>query len=69
MFGRATIRLGIGPHSSFFFFSRKKNARLGRKVNFARGDIPSGGKSPRKCIYSVAAQETSNIVQSLVDVR
>ena len=21
MFGRATIRLGIGPHSSFFFFS------------------------------------------------
>ena len=20
MFGRATIRLGIGPHSSFFFF-------------------------------------------------
>ena len=21
MFGRATIRLGIGPHSSFFWFS------------------------------------------------
>ena len=35
------------------------NARLGRKVNFARGEIPSGGKSPRKCIYSVAAQETA----------
>ena len=27
------------------------------KVNFARGEILSGGKSPRKCIYSVAAQE------------
>ena len=31
------------------------------KVNFAPGKIrckiPSGGKSPRKCIYSVAAQE------------
>jgi len=34
---------------------------LKRKVNFARGEIPSGGKSPRKCIglYSVAAQETA----------
>jgi len=28
-------------------------------VNFALGKIPSGGKSPRKCIYSVAAQETA----------
>jgi len=27
------------------------------KVNFAPGKIPSGGNSPRKCIYSVAAQE------------
>ena len=36
------------------------NARLGRKVNFAPGKVPSGGKSrPRKCIYSVAAQETA----------
>ena len=36
------------------------NARLGHKVNFARGKIPSGGKSPRKCIiYSVPAQETA----------
>jgi len=35
----------------------KENARLGCKVNSARGKIPSGGKSPRKCIYSVAAQE------------
>jgi len=30
-----------------------------RKVNFVRGEIPSGGNSPRKCIYSVAAQETA----------
>jgi len=36
-----------------------ENARLGRKVNFARGEIPSGDKSPRKCIHSVAAQETA----------
>ena len=35
-------------------------------MNFAAGRIPSGGKSPRKCIYSVPAQETANIVQSLV---
>jgi len=27
------------------------NAKLGRKVNFARGKIPSAGKSPRK-IYT-----------------
>ena len=32
---------------------------LGRKVNFARGKILSGDKSPRKCIYSVPAQETT----------
>jgi len=27
----------------------------GRKVNCARGEISSGGKSPRKCIHGVAA--------------
>jgi len=36
-----------------------KNARLGSKVNFAPGKIPSEGKSSRKCIYSVPAQETA----------
>ena len=36
-----------------------ENARLGRKVNFARGEIPSGGKRARKCIYSVPGQETA----------
>jgi len=36
-----------------------ENARLGRKVNFAPGKIPFEGKSPRKCIYSVPAQETA----------
>ena len=41
----------------------------GHKVNFARGKIPSGGKSSRKCICSVPGQETANIVQSLVDFR
>jgi len=30
----------------------------GHKVNFARGKIPSGDKSCRKCIYSVPGQET-----------
>ena len=28
-------------------------------VNTAPGKIPSGGKSPRKCIYNVPAQETA----------
>ena len=28
-------------------------------MNFARGKIPSWGKSRRKCIYSVPAQETA----------
>jgi len=28
-------------------------------VNFAPGKIPLGGKSHRKCIYSVPAQETA----------
>jgi len=34
-----------------------ENARVGRKVNFARAKIPSGGKSLQKCIYSVPAQD------------
>jgi len=38
-------------------------------MNFAPGKIPLWGNSPRKCIYSVPAQETANIVQSLVDLR
>ena len=33
--------------------------RIRRKVNFAAGKIPLGGKSPRKCIYSVPAQKTA----------
>ena len=33
--------------------------RLGRKVNFARGKIPSRAKRPQKCIYGVDAQETA----------
>jgi len=36
-----------------------ENARLGSKVNFAPDKILSGGKSPRKCIYNVAAQKTA----------
>jgi len=36
-----------------------ENARLGRKVNVARSKIPSGGKSPQKCICYVPAQETA----------
>ena len=36
-----------------------QNARLGRKVNFARGKIPSRGKRSRKCMYSVPGQETT----------
>jgi len=37
----------------------QENARLGRKVNFTCGKFLSGVKSPQKCIYSVAAQETA----------
>ena len=33
-------------------FTFAKNARLGRKVNFARGKILSGGKSPQN-VYIV----------------
>jgi len=39
-----------------------ENARLGRKVNFAPGKIPSRGKNPsppKKKLYSVPAQETA----------
>jgi len=36
-----------------------ENARLKSKVNFAPIKILSGGKSPRKCIYIVAVQETA----------
>ena len=37
----------------------EENARFGCKVNFARDEIPPGGKSARKNIYSVAAEETA----------
>ena len=37
----------------------QENTRLGRKVNFAPGKIPLWGKSPRKFIYSIPAQETA----------
>jgi len=37
----------------------QENARLGHKMNLARGKVPSGGKSPRKCIYGVPTQETA----------
>ena len=33
--------------------SNAEKATLGRKVNFAPGNILSGGNSPRKCSYSV----------------
>jgi len=45
------------------------NAGIGRKLNSAADKIPSGGKIPRKCIYSVSAQERPNTVQSLVGLR
>jgi len=45
-----------------------ENARLGQKVNFAPGKIPLGGKSPRKCIYSVPAQETAKHRANLVNL-
>jgi len=41
------------------FGPRCRWTRLGRKMNFAPGKIPLGGKSFRKCICSVPAQETA----------
>jgi len=37
--------------------NREEHKTWGRKVNTAPGKILSGGKSPRKCIYTVPAQE------------
>ena len=34
-----------------------ENARLGREVNFAPGEIPLCGKSAKKCVQIVLAQE------------
>ena len=34
-----------------------ENARVGRKVNFASGKIPTVGNSLRKCTYSLPAQQ------------
>ena len=45
----------------------QENARLGCKVNFVPDKIPSGGKSPRKCIYKPRRRQ--NIMQSLVGLR
>jgi len=36
-----------------------ESARLGRKMNVAPGKIPSRGKNPWKCIYSVPGQVTA----------
>jgi len=42
---------------------------IGRKLNFAPGKIPLGGKSPQKCIYSVPAHETAKHPASSVERR
>ena len=39
--------------------SKQENARLGRKVNFAPGTIPFGGKNSRKYIHSIPARQTA----------
>ena len=49
--------------------AKNENARLGRKVKFARDKIPLGGKKPEKRIYSVAAPRRPNTVQSWVGLR
>ena len=36
-----------------------RECKIGRKVSIAPGEMLSGDKSPRKCVYSVAAQETA----------
>jgi len=41
-------------------------ARLGHKVNFARGEIPSGGKSPKNVHIVHQSRRQPNIVQILV---
>jgi len=47
----------------------QENARLGRKANFVCGEIPSGGKSSRKCIIVYQPRKRQNIVQSFVGLR
>jgi len=56
-----TAKFGWGPllECRALTLPIQENARLGRKVNFARSKIPSGGESPQKSMYSVKAQETA----------
>jgi len=46
-----------------------ENARLGRKVNFARSKIPSGGNSPKNVYIVHQPRRRQKIVQSLVRLR
>jgi len=44
----------------------QENARLGRKVNFAPGKIPSGGKIPENAYIVYQPGKRPNIVQGHV---
>jgi len=46
-----------------------ENARLGRKVNFARGKIPSGAKAANNVDIVYQPKRLPKIVQSLVGLR
>jgi len=39
MFGRATIRLGIGPHSSLLYFTRQTFYDFAISIKMVAGDI------------------------------
>jgi len=47
----------------------KKKARLGRKVNFAPGKIPSVARAPENEYVLYQPRRRPNIVQSLVGLR
>ena len=46
-----------------------EKARLGRKVNFARGKTPSGARAPENVYLVYQPRRRPNIVQSLVSRR
>jgi len=63
-FGKISLKLLITINNPFISIpcttpQNLENPRLARKVNFEPDKILSRGKSPRKCIYSVAAQYTA----------
>ena len=56
MFGRATITLGIGPHSSFLSFSLRESTRplVRGSATYTHREYRSGSSSSWRCSRIVA---------------